>query len=500
MTGFKISNTFHPVGIIVPGLVIAQVIAAIQVYLSNMDLYATVAAANAAGYLAIPNERVMSSLQNFPAAFFGGLFFSLSIGAGISLGTMAAVWIWARVFLRNKFILLIFLFAWGAMLLLVNIHGFTWFPTLYFLLIPPVIFLLTARRETDADIPSIQIQRLMHLIPIPLLAVLWFTQFDNEMFLDLRDNLLLSNFFGKKFSNFYYTYTLYPAEAFKSLDQKVIKTCRLENISNPSINLKLANRLMAYGYLLLPGEAKVDLKIIQKDENLLFQADGRPIFQIQVNQFLLDSKKVLRSYSIKRDCCAIFRQITFLSLLIGFPLLIYMVLHAVFYYLFFLFLGRKRAALTASMLCLLMGISVFVYFQSNRSSSIQISDISGALKSENWHSRVAALKVIQHKKMDVADYQAYPLLLNSQVPQERYWFVKTLAFSRRPETFHDLLTFLNDKNTNIRSMAFLSLGLRKNPQAIKPLLEKIKISDDWYTQMYAYKALRALGWKQTKSP
>ncbi len=68
-------------------------------------------------------------------------------------------------------------------------------------------------------------QKLVHLIPIPLLALLWFTQFDSAMFLDLRDNLLLSNLLGRKFSDFYYNYTLYPAEAFKSLDQKMIKTC-----------------------------------------------------------------------------------------------------------------------------------------------------------------------------------------------------------------------------------------------------------------------------------
>ncbi len=114
MTGFKISNTFHPGGIIVPGLVISQVIATIQVYLSNLDLYATVSAANAAGYLAIPNQRVMVGLQNFAPAFFGGLFFTFTIGAGITLGSMAAAWIWARVFMRHKFILFFFLSRLGG--------------------------------------------------------------------------------------------------------------------------------------------------------------------------------------------------------------------------------------------------------------------------------------------------------------------------------------------------------------------------------------------------
>jgi hypothetical protein len=496
----KFSSPFHPVGILFIGLLIAQILATIQVYLSNLDLYATVSAANAAGYLVIPNQRVMGGLQNLAPAFFGGLFFSFTIGAAITLTTMAAAWIWVRIFPSNKFVLFLFISVWVGLLLLINIHGFCLIPTLYFLLIPPVLFKLTARRESNWDSPSSRMQQLVHLIPIPLLALLWFTQFDSAMFLDLRDNLLLSNLLGRKFSDFYYTYTLYPAETFKSLDQKMIKTWGLENIQTRSINLKLQTRLTANGYLLLPDTANVDLKIIQKKDNLVFRSGGRMIFQIPLNQFLSDSRKILQKFSQQIDRNATFRQFTFLSLLIGFPVLIYMVLHAVLYYLSLLFLDRKAAALAASIMCVLSGIVVLVYFQLNRSGNISIEDISQALESENWQTRVASLKTIQHEKLEIADYRAYPQLLNSRIPQERYWLVRTLGLSRRSGTYDDLLTFLNDKNTNVRCMAFYSLGLRPNPTAIKTILARIKISDNWYSQMYAYNALRSLGWKQTKSP
>jgi HEAT repeat protein len=151
-------------------------------------------------------------------------------------------------------------------------------------------------------------------------------------------------------------------------------------------------------------------------------------------------------------------------------------------------------------MCLPIGMIVLVYFQLNRSGNINFKDISQALESENWQTRVAALKTLQQKKLEIADYTAYPRLLKSRIPQERYWLVRTLASSRRAGTYKDLLAFLNDKNTNVRCMAFYSLGLRRNPRAIKPILERIKISDNWYSQTYAYNALRSLGWKQTKSP
>ena len=494
------SSPSHPIGLLFIGLLITQIFATIQVYHSNINLYATVSAANAAGYLTVPNQEVMGSLQNLTAAFFGGLFFTFTLGAGITLGTIGAAWIWTRVFQSNKFALLVILSVWAAALISVNIHGFCLLPTLYFLLIPPVLFKLTAKRQTNGDKGSSRLRKLVHIIPIPLLALLWFTQFDKAMFLDLRDNLLLSNLLGRKFSNFYYTYTLYPAEAFKSLDQKLIKTYKLENIHSPSIGLKLQNRLIINGYLLLPDADRVDLKIVQEDDKLEFRSGEHRILQILLSQFLSEPLKVLQKFSLQTDCNATFRQYTFLSLLIGFPVLIYMVLHAALFFLFLIFLKRKTAAVSASIMCLFIGIIILIYFQLNRSSSINFNNISQALESENWQTRVAALKTIQQEKLEIAEFKAYPQLLQSRLPQERYWLVRTLAFSRRSDTYDHLLTFVDDKNINVRCMAFFSLGLRRNPNAIQTIVTRMRTSDSWYSQMYAYNALRSLGWKQKRLP
>ena len=112
MSKLNPSNAYHPAGILFFGLLIAQVLATIQVYLSNIELYAAVSTINDAGYLTIPNEKVMNSLQRFGPAFWGGLFFTCTIGAGISLGSMAAGWVWAIFFSRNKLALFVFLSIW----------------------------------------------------------------------------------------------------------------------------------------------------------------------------------------------------------------------------------------------------------------------------------------------------------------------------------------------------------------------------------------------------
>jgi hypothetical protein len=250
----------------------------------------------------------------------------------------------------------------------------------------------------------------------------------------------------------------------------------------------------------MPGMSRVDLKIFQTGDNLVFSGDDRKVLQIKVDQFFAKPQKALQKYSEERDRHGALRQFTYLSLLIGFPVLIYIVLHFVLYCLTAWFLSRKSSSLTASMLCLIIGLLVLIYFQANKSSNIQIKNIPEALESENLSIRIAALKSLPQKKLDIADYRSYPRLLKSPHPRERYWLVVAMAVSRSQESFMDLLKFLEDKNTNVRCMTFHSLGLLNNRQAIKPILEKIKLSHDWYAQLYAYKALRSLGWKQKKLP
>ena len=394
----RLLKSSHPVVILILGLLIAQVVATIHVYLSNLNLHHTLTEVNSAGYLAIPNRHAMVSLRKLGPAFWGGLFFTFTIGAGCSLAGMAAGWIWVRLFQCKKSILVLTALIWGLLLAWVNHRGFSLMPTLYFLLIGPAVFYLAARRESMTDVRSNRIKRLVHYLPIPLLALLWFTQYDNNMFLDLRDNLLLSSNYGRKFSNFYYTYTLYPAEAFKALNQKTIKTCSIKDIHSRLTIQRIGKRLIANDYLPLIDAPRLDLVIMQEDKKLVFQADGRPVLQIPIDQFLDDSRNVLRQFSDECDRDAIFRQFTFLALLIGFPITIYVVVHAAFYYLGYFILGRSNSALTASIICLLIGILVLIFFQSNRSRSIQIQNISSALASADWQTRLAALKLIEQKK------------------------------------------------------------------------------------------------------
>jgi hypothetical protein len=49
-------------------------------------------------------------------------------------------------------------------------------------------------------------------------------------------------------------------------------------------------------------------------------------------------------------------------------------------------------------------------------------------------------------------------------------------------------------------MALQALAQRRDARAVQPILNLLKTSDEWYDQLYAYQALKALRWDQNRLP
>ena len=125
--------------------------------------------------------------------------------------------------------------------------------------------------------------------------------------------------------------------------------------------------------------------------------------------------------------------------------------------------------------------------------------LAKAMASDNWQIRVSALKEIGEKGMEINDFQSYKKMIKSPSVPERYWLATILKKSEAPETYGDLLTMLDDPHLNVRCKVVEALGKRARKDVIDKIIGKIKTSDHWYFQWYAYRALRSLGWKQKKS-
>jgi len=130
---------------------------------------------------------------------------------------------------------------------------------------------------------------------------------------------------------------------------------------------------------------------------------------------------------------------------------------------------------------------------------VEEKDLHEAMVSAHWQDRVAALKLIQQKGLDIDSFKAYKDMLTSPHIPERYWLARVLGASRQPDTYKDLLVFLDDRYPNVVCMAFHSLGQRGKKEIVREIVKRIETSDHWYEQWYAYRALRTLGWKQARS-
>jgi hypothetical protein len=257
--------------------------------------------------------------------------------------------------------------------------------------------------------------------------------------------------------------------------------------------------LLNYDYLAVGTDDAIDLKVAQDGDMLVFKNGERTILQTTPANFFSHPGTVLHEFSAKSDKQGLFRLLTFYSLLIGLPITLYVILHTLVRLLCCFFLPVRTSSLIASILCLIAGLSILIPFQYMRGTDIELKDIPQALASDCWQERVAALGIIEEKGLEVSSFQPYQSLLASPHIAVRYWLVRGLAVSRRPQTYKDLLAFLDDPHPNVVSMAFYGLGQRGDWRAVSEILTKIKTSDHWYNQWYAYKALRALGWKQKKS-
>ena len=495
----EMKKRYYEAGALGLGLLMAQLLATMQVYQSNAALYRKLVAIRQAGYITVPNQTIIHSLKEFGPAFFGGLFFTFTVGAGLSVLSFGAAWIWDRLLSRNKSLIIPFILLYIGALVAVNSRGLCPMVTTYFSLIPLTVFMTTLRWMSPEVQKKLGPDRMVHCLSFTLLALLWTSQIHNRMFLDLRDNILLSNPLGTKLNDFYYKYTLYAAEVFKTLNQKINKTCNLDDIQEDSSMRSLEVELLNHDYFCVRGDEETDLRIVEEDQELAFQHGNRTVLRATLQGFLAKPEVILKAFSSKSDKYSFFRDFTYLSLLLGFPIILYIALHTLLRLLTAPFMDSTTSSSIASILCLVIGTVILLLCYVSRSGHTNRENLAEALESQRWQNRVEALRIIEKERIEIASFQVYKSLIGSSYIAERYWLARALGISKQPETYEDLLTLLGDPHPNVVCMALYGLGQRGDTRVVGELVERIQKSEDWYVQWYGYKTLRALGWKQNRS-
>ena len=296
-----------PAVVLLTGMGVAQAIATFQVYASNRELWERMVAVAAAGFLPVPNEHAMLTLLLRPrfscmpallrweTAACGGLLFTLSVGAALALLAVLAAWAFRRPGLWVGLPLGIL----AGLLVLMNSHGFDPWVSLYFVLIPPIVFRMARGVLSDAERPPVQRSLGLRLAALLLLAGGWAGQYDRDLFIDLRDHVLMSNAAGRAVSDFYYRYTLYPAEVFKSLDQKLLRTVAVSPDAPRPAHLEQV--LARNDYLPVASAAAADVSAHAVGDRVVFSRSEHAWLDIPLARFAADPRATLSEVSIRTD-------------------------------------------------------------------------------------------------------------------------------------------------------------------------------------------------------
>ncbi len=480
------------------GMATTQIIATGFVYLSNQRILTLVTAIEKNGYFPIPAGPAADSLKSLTAAFWGGLFFTLSIGAGLTLLTWAGFQLWHLLFRRSRSILIVYAMIWAGLLAAVNLNGMVILPSLFCLLVPLStayvgVKIAPAFRTTD------NFSWMIPVLTLAVLTALWATQLDQNLFTTIRDHILLSNSAGRRVNNFYYRYTLYAAETFKSFQQKTLRSCILEQLEDKQKTRNWEERLAHLDVLVLPQISHPDIRLVFSKKGLeLLSANGQGI-ETTPEAFVANSNRVLLSFSKATDRFAPLRRMTLVGLLLGFPILLFTMVYGTLHAAAGLIFKPRQAIWAASGICMVIGILLFLPMLRVHPITITPDNIDSALAADQWTQRVAALRYVEEHGLEIAAYPHYRNLVTSPLVVERYWLARAMGKSRDSETHTQLLTMIRDPHPNVICQAFYALGLQGRRGAITAIKQRLVELDHWYAQWYGYRALRKLGWQQIRS-
>jgi hypothetical protein len=184
----------------------------------------------------------------------------------------------------------------------------------------------------------------------------------------------------------------------------------------------------------------------------------------------------------------------------GFPLVLFAFLFSLLSCLPDLFLTVNLSNVIAAVVCILVGGILLVPVYRGHSAPLPATGPAMVLSAASTTANIAALRQACDNRRDVFRQARKQGLEKSPHVAVRYWLARSLAYSKRPGARAMLLDLADDPVPVVACQALWAMGQRKDRQAISKIVERIDASSHWYIQMYAYRALRTLGWVQPESP
>jgi Ca2+/Na+ antiporter len=486
--------------IIVSGMIITHFFFTLMVSRSDSQLHATVLQAIDAGYLPIPNELTLPSLTQWGTAFKGAFFFTLTVGIALPLLVYLAAFAWEIGYRRSRKFLIVLSGFVIFILFMLNRHGFNPMVTFWFLITYFALFKLSSH-VIGKSRPALSRKRLLtHIFVLVVLAVMFkVLPPPMDFFLTVRDHYLFSNTIGNKVTDFYYRYSPYPTETVKPLIKKQLKLCRIDGETDTGTYGKIERTLISFNALPVSDPGAGSIRIVVDEKDLIFFVQERKVIRTSIDNFIENPKVVFNRISFRSDRNDITRRLLAVSLFLGLPLFLYIVLFSILHISFRLFHLRESGFYLSATACLVLALIMIVSIRLNATETLSPSMIKEKLESPSSDERTVALKNIVRQGLDPEEYLPMGYSTPPTYVPERIWWVISLSNSENPDSIQRLLLLLDDPNLLVSCKAYAALGRKGYRPAISTILEKIGSSQYWYVQGYAYQSLRSLGWKQNAS-
>jgi hypothetical protein len=494
----------HALSLLAPlcaGLAVCQALATVWVFRSNQEVLDKAVRAAAAGYLPVPSPDTLPSLASFQTALCGACLFTLSAGAGLTvLFTLIGL---GEAKVQDKGILRRAApYATAlALLVWVNVEGLVFWPSAITLFVPLATLAACGNVRKEAlTLPKTAVNgmaiALALLLPVAFSYGWLVGKPDSRVFTSLRDSLLLSNPAGQQLNDFYYTYTLGPAEVLKSLAKRQGKTARVEKDAEPDAAAKVKGALLRHDYLPVEDKGPVDLEVRLSKADVELGWKGRALVRAGTQEFFESPGKFLEGYSKTRDRLGNFRALVFWSIVLGLPLFALITAHALATAAVSRFAPPAIAARGAVLLCLCAALGLGAVAMEPARIAQGGQPLRALLTSDTAAERTAGLRRACQERRDACaeGYGEGPPAGAGLA--ERYWHTQALGFCRGADAVQKLEGLLSDRQRNVACMAFFALGNRGAVESLPKVLEITEKSTDWYIRMYGYGTARRLGWTQ----
>ncbi len=260
-----------------------------------------------AGHTVVPQGEALTSLAAPSSAVWGALFIVMTAGLLVATLSIATTLLSAFIFTHLKNRILASTALWLSITGALFFMGESLFTQLYTSTIPLLIFYIVEKRRKAYKFrkPLYRSHRFFFAgISFLLASGLFYVQCDKGIFLRARDTLLLETRIGKAVNTFYYTNTLYAAQAIQSPLQQQIKTCWID----PKLpNKRSIKRTLArYGWLDIPDKELASFRITKGGDIPTDHLIKRPL-------------PTLQSISERNDTHAVIRQLCLFGLILALP-------------------------------------------------------------------------------------------------------------------------------------------------------------------------------------